>query len=278
MEWYESVKPYIALAVIGPTVALLFILIGNKEPLQIIYPAVTLYVCFSIIMMGSFFWITGRGKKTINGIDWSKYSEEDAKKLVSRTGFWIMISVVVLIYGLSLLFVEFWAAIAVIIMAVILMVASFAVLFCKRADKPLPTMDSVKAISVFLLLATISLVPTTYLMSEGMMEESVVVTVNDDSFTIKAPMFDHTFRYDEIEIGYDDDFDKGTRRMGYNDLKICSGKFHNDAFGDYELASYTSVRPCIIVTVGSERYAFNQDSDASTLEMFNTLKSNMPVV
>ena len=278
MEWYESVKPYIALAIIGPTVAMLFILIGNKEPLQIIYPAVTLYVCFSIIMMGAFFWITGRGKKTINGIDWSKYSEEDAKKLVSRTGFWIMISIIVLTYGLSLLFVEFLAAIAVIVIAVILMAASFAVLFCKKVDKPLPTMDSVKAIGVFLLLATISLVPTTYLMSEGMMEESVVVTVNDDSFTVKAPMFDHTFRYDEIEIGYDDDFDKGTRRMGYNDMKISSGKFHNDAFGDYELASYASVKPCIIVTVGSEKYAFNQDSDASTLEMFNTLKSKMPVV
>ena len=275
MEWYESVKPYIALAVIGPTLALLFLLAGNKDTIQLIYPIIVLYVCFPIIVMGMFFWITGRGKKSINGIDWSKYSEEDAKKLVSRTGFWIMISIIVMLYGLSLIFVDFWIGITVVVVSVIFVVVSVIVLFVKKVEKPLPTMDSVKAISVFLLVAAVSLVPTTYLLSEGIMGEDVAVTINDDSFTVKAPMFDHTFRYDEIEISYDADFDKGSRRMGYNDMKISSGKFHNDEFGNYELASYTAVKPCIIITVGEDKYAFNQDSDASTLEMFNTLKAKI---
>ena len=277
MEWYESVKPYIALAIIGPTLALLFLLAGNNDTIQLIYPIVVLYVCFAIIVMGMFFWITGRGKKSINGIDWSKYSEEDAKKLVSRTGFWIMISLIVMLYGLSLIFVEFWIGIAIVIISVILMIAAVIMMIARKVDKPLPAMDSIKAISVFLLVAAVSLVPTTYFLSEGIMGEDVDVTIKDDSFTVKAPMFDHTFRYDEIEISYDTDFDKGSRRMGYNDMKICSGKFHNDEFGNYELASYTAVKPCIIITVGEDRYAFNQDSDASTLEMFNTLKAKTGV-
>ena len=277
MEWYESVKPYIALSIIGPTLALLFLLAGNKDPIQLIYPIIVLYVCFPIIVMGVFFWITGRGKKSINGIDWSKYSEEDAKKLVSRTGFWIMISLIVMLYGLSLLFVEFWIGITVVVASVILVVISVIMLFVKKVNKPLPTMDSVKAISVFLIVATVSLVPTTYLLSEGIMGEDVNVTINEDSFTVKAPMFDHTFRYDEIEISYDADFDKGSRRMGYDDMNICSGKFRNSEFGNYELASYKAVKPCIIITVGDDKYAFNQDSDASTLEMFDTLKGKIGV-
>ena len=276
MEWYESVKPYIIIGIIGPALALLFLLMGNREPLQMIYPTIVLFVCFPLVMLGAFYWITGRGRKSINGIDWSKFSDEDAKKLVSYTGFWMMISLIVMIYGLSLIFVILWLGIVILVVSFIMLVISMIVLYVKKTGKPLPAMDSVKAISVFLIIATVSLVPTTYLLSEGFMGESVSVTIDDDSFTVKAPMFDHTFRYDEIQIDYDEDFDKGSRRMGYNDTNIASGKYHNSEFGNYELASYVAVKPCIIVTVGDDKYAFNQDSDASTLEMFNTLKAKVP--
>lgn len=275
MGWYESVKPYIALAIIGPALALLYVMSDGREPVQMIYPAVVLFVCFPLIMMGVFFWITGRGKRTINGIDWSRYTEDEAKRLVSYTGFWMMIAIIVMIYGLSLIFVIFWLGIAIVIVSAVLLVIAFVILFLKKVEKPLPTMDSVKAVSVLLLVTAVSLVPPAYFLSEGMMGESVDVTLDDESFTVKAPMFDHTFRYDEVQISYDKDFDKGSRRMGYDDMKICSGKFHNDEFGNYELASYKSVKPCIIIAVGEDRYAFNQGSDESTSELFDTLKAKM---
>ena len=278
MEWYESAKPYIAVAFLGPALAMSFILMGNKEPLELMFPAIVLFVCFPIIMMGLFFWITGRGKWAINMVDWSKYSEEECRMIVSHTGFWIMMTVIVLLYGLSLLFISLWVGVTIAVIAAVIMFATLFRPYFRRIERPLPTMDSVKAFSVFLIVIAVSLVPTTFFLSTGSSQESVDITLGEESFTVKAPMFDHTFRYDEIDdIQYYDDFDKGTRKMGYNDYHVSSGKFHNDMFGDYHLAAYTSVKPCIAISVNGDMYAFNQDSDAATLGLFDTLKSKMPV-
>ena len=90
-------------------------------------------------------------------------------------------------------------------------------------------------------------------------------------------MFDHTFTYSEIdEIRYDADFDKGSRRMGYGTDTISSGKWKNAEFGNYELASYSNVKPCIIISVDGGIYAFNQSSDDATLNLFNDLKNRIP--
>ena len=278
MEWYESVKPYVAVGILGPVIALLYILTVGDEPLSVIYPAVVLFVCFPIIMMGAFFWITGRGKNAINGIDWSRYTEEEAKRTVSYTGFWVMITVIILIYGLSFIFISIWAAVSVIAVAIVLMVVTLLRPFFKKIDRPLPSMDSVKALSVFILITAVSLVPTAYLMTGSVSSGSVDVTLDGESFTVKAPMFDHTFRYDEIEeIRFIEDFDKGSRRMGYNDSHISSGKYRNDLFGDYQLAAYNAVTPCVAISVGGEMYAFNQDSDAKTLELYKSIENRLPV-
>ena len=277
MMWYESVKPYIALAVLAPLVAVVFVIMGSDDPLNIIYPAIVLFVCFPIIMTGVFTWFTGRGKRFINTVDWSRYTEEEAKKTVSYTGFWVMITVIILTYGVSLIMVNLWIGLSIIAVAIILMLITLLRPMFKKINRPLPSMDSVKAFSVILLVTAVSLVPTTYFMITGVGSESVDITLGDGSFTVKAPMFDHTFRYDEIDdIQYYEDFDKGSRKMGYNDNHICSGKFHNSLFGDYQLAAYRSVTPCVAISVDGQMYAFNQDSDAKTLELFESIKDRMP--
>lgn len=278
MEWYESFKPYLAVSLIAPAIAMVFIMMMNGSLLGYIYPAVTLFVCFPIIMMCVYFWITGRGKKFVNGFDWSKYSDEEAKRIISFIGFWMLISMTVMIYGMSLMFVKLWIGLSLLAVSVALMVAVFIVSFTKKKiEKPLPTMDSIRAFSIILLVTAASIVPTTVFLSDGITSESVDVTLDETSFTVKAPMFDHTFSYSEIDdIQYFDDFDKGTRKMGYNDGRISSGKYNNSMFGDYQLASYSSVRPCIAISVGGDMYAFNQDSDAKTLELYNSLVSRIP--
>ena len=277
MEWYESFKPYLTVSLIAPAIAMVFVIMMNDSLLGYIYPAVTLFVCFPIIMMSVFYWITGRGKRFVNGIDWSKYTEEEAKGAISFIGFWMLISMTVMIYGMSLMFFKLWIGISLLVAAIVIMVIIFIITFTKKIERPLPTMDSIKAFSIILVVTAASIIPTTVFLTDGFSSESVDVALDETSFTVKAPMFDHTFSYDEIDdIQYFDDFDKGARKMGYSDGKICSGKFNNSMFGDYQLASYSSVRPCIAISVGGDIYAFNQDSDAKTLELYYSLVSRIP--
>lgn len=275
MEWYESVKPYIAVSIIAPALAMLLLYMECNDPMDILYPTIVLFVCFPLIMMAVFFWMTGRGKRFINSIDWSKYTDEEASMAVSYTGFWLMITLIVMVYGLSLIFVQLWIGVAIAVVSFILMMTTLLKPLFTKVSRPLPSMDSVKALSVFLLVASISLVPTTFFLSEGMSDNNIEVILGEDSFTVKAPMFDHTIAYSDIEdIQYISDFDKGSRTMGYDDGRICSGTYKNGE-GTYRLAAYRSVAPCIKVVAGGQMYAFNQDSDGSTLELFHNLKAKI---
>ena len=275
-EWYESWKPYVAITLIGAALAMAYVLYANDSTLGYVFPAVTLFVCFPIIMAGAYMWITGTGSRFINGVDWSKLNEEETKRTTSYIGLWMAVGIIVLMYGMSVLLSHMWIGLSVMGVSLVLMLITLLKPMFRKIDRPRTIFDSYKAFVAIFIITMVSLVPTTYLMTAESTSETVDVTLNDTSFTVKAPMFDHTFRYDEIQIDYDEDFDKGSRRMGYNDTNIASGKYHNSEFGNYELASYVAVKPCIIVTVGDDKYAFNQDSDASTLEMFNTLKAKVP--
>ena len=74
---------------------------------------------------------------------------------------------------------------------------------------------------------------------------------------------------------YFEDFPKGKRIMGYQDTNVSSGRYNNSLFGDYELASYSKVRPCIAISVGGEMYAFNQNSDDLTWALYQSLKERI---
>ena len=39
---------------------------------------------------------------------------------------------------------------------------------------------------------------------------------------------------------------------------------------------FSFIAPAVAITVGGDIYAFNQDSDASTLELYNRLVSRVP--
>lgn len=277
MAWYESWKPYLIVSVIGSVSAVAYIVYKDASLLSIIMGAVTTFVLFPIVMMSTYMWLTGKGSRFINGIDWTKLSEEETKNTVSHVGFWLMISMIIMMYGMSVIVSHIWIGLAVLGIAIVLAIVLIARMMSGNLKKPMMDVDSIKAFSVFLIVAAVSLVPTTVLMTEYTLSESVDVTVGDTSFTVKAPMFDHTFSYEEIdEIQYIEDFNKGTRKWGYNTGTICSGKYQNDMFGDYQLAAYKNVRPCIAISVKGEMYAFNQDSDSATMDLYDQLKSRIP--
>lgn len=277
MEWYESWKPYVLLTVIGSALAMTYVAFSNSTFLGLFMPAISFFVIFPIIMMSAFMWLTGKGARFINGVDWSKLSEQEIKNKVSGIGFWVMISMIIVMYGLAVITSYIWIGLGILGVGSVLAIVVAIKTIAGGTGRQMISLDSVKALSILLVVVLVSLVPTTYIMTEFTSSESVDVTVGEDSFTVKAPVFDHTFRYSEIEeIRYDTDFDKGSRRVGYATDMICSGKWNNDEFGNYELAAYRNVNPCIVISVGGEIYAFNQSSDDATLNLFNDLKSRIP--
>jgi len=131
-------------------------------------------------------------------------------------------------------------------------------------------------IAVFLVFSLLAIVPMTVLGTSEFSQETVDVEFMDDKVHIQAPMFNYTFEYDKIEqLEMDPNFDKGTRIGGYSTPTICSGTFKNDAFGNYKLASYTQVNPCIFFLYEGKYYAFNQASAELTEQAFEMLKSKI---
>lgn len=276
MEWYESWKPYVALTIIGSAAAMIYVAFKNSTFLGLFMPAICFFVMFPIVMMSAYMWLTGKGARFINGVDWSKLSEQETKNRVSSIGFWIMVSMIIVMNGLAVIPSYIWVGLGILGVGSILAIVIAIKTVVGGTGRRMISVDSMKALSILLVVALVSLVPTTYIVTEFTSNESVDVTVGEDSFTVKAPMFDHNFKYSEIEeIRYDADFDKGSRKMGYATDTICSGKWKNTEFGDYELAAYAKVKPCIVISAGGGIYAFNQDSDDATLNLFNDLKNRI---
>ena len=276
-EWYESWKPYVAITLIGAALAMAYVLYANDSTLGYVFPAVTLFVCFPIIMAGAYMWITGNGSRFINGVDWSKLNEEETKRTTSYIGLWMAVGIIVLMYGMSVLLSHMWIGLSVMGVSLVLMLITLLNPMFRKIDRPRTIFDSYKAFVAIFIITMVSLVPTTYLMTAESTSETVDVTLNDTSFTVKAPMFDHTFAYGDIDtIECVDNFDRGKRVWGYNTDNVCTGKFRSDTYGDYELAMYKDVSTCVVIYVGGDMYAFNQDSIDATVQLYNDIKGRMP--
>ncbi len=266
-------KPYAALAILVPTLVIVFGLIRGWSWFSLLFSAIILFSCFPIVCAGLCMWLHGSGYRFLNvGVDWKSMDEKKRREVASRWGLWMAIGTVILIWGTAFLMLNLVIGIILMAAGTILMVLPFA----KGAAKgsPVPNWSRGKRIVVVAAFTLLTAVPFAFVMDggAGSMSNSVDISLGDDSFTVKAPFFDHSFSYDEIDdCQYFEDFQKGRRVMGYSDGTISSGRYDNDLFGRYELASYTKIKPCIAISVGGEIYAFNQSSKDLTESLYQSL-------
>ena len=84
----------------------------------------------------------------------------------------------------------------------------------------------------------------------------------------------HTFVYVdsdmELREGLKDflDREKGERVAGEETKRVCSGLYHNEAFGDYQLHVQTRLNNYIVVHTGDGVIVFNLESDETTKELY----------
>lgn len=276
MEWYQSPKYYVALAFIPPAVAIVLILLSEPSFFVGMISGISLFGIFPLTILMSYIWITGKGKRWINGYDFSKMTEEESRSVVSTLGMWMTFSMILMTIGVAMMPVNIFIGLTVIFLSVAVMVIGLVAGYSEKAKKKRLSMNPMKAMTIVALVTVVSIVPVIAMTTVNDTTESVDVFVGENTFTVKAPMFDHTFSYADIDsMEYYDEFEKGTRIMGYNTGYISSGKFKNDLLGNYELASYSEIAPCIVIKVNGDGYAFNQSSEQATKNLFAKLKDRM---
>jgi len=230
------------------------------------------YVCASV---GLYMYLEGKGENSINGVDWSELSPKEIRNLVSYWGAYMTAGSVLLMYSIALLMSYMVPGLILIIASIVLMLVPL--LIKDRAKRRVFKERSRNSkVLVFVAVSVLAIAPSFYILNSVDNQEAVTVEFMDDGFRVRAPMVDETFLYSAVEdLGIDPDFDKGRRVMGYGTTEVCSGKFRNDVFGDYRLASYTKVDTCIFFSYEGGYFAFNLYTDELTHEAYEELLSRM---
>ncbi len=268
----SSSKPYAVLAVAVPAAVTLAAFLMGWSTFQVMYVAIIAFCCIPIICMGLCQWIHGNGYRFLNvGVDWSSKKDKESREIASRWGKWIAIGTIVLMWACALIISNLVLGLVLMGLGVVMMIAPIFKGLGKGS--PLPSWSKGARVAVVAVSLMLAAVPFLYMAGGGLgSSESVDVSLGEDRFTIRAPFFDHSFSYDEVDdCQFMMDFDKGQRMMGYHSGTISSGHYKNGIFGEYELAAYSQVVPCIVFSVDGQMYAFNQSSVDLTMEMFEKL-------
>ena len=271
----QYLKQCIALMLVLPAIYLAWFYTGNQDVTDLVLEAVLVYCMVPIAILFAYMWLGEDGGKYLNGFH--DMSADDRNRFAKYYGLWGIVATVIMTVGLMILLGgDLVWGLVLTFSPIVLYIIPLVIGKKNIRDRHIPLEScsgGVRAM-VTVLVAVIALVP--FIAIDGTSTSAVTIEFADDSFTVKAPMFDHTFSYDEVDtIEYDADFEKGRRVWGYGSPTISSGEFQND-FGRYQLAAYTKVTPCIVIFVDSEMYAFNQSSVEATQAAYDTLVSRLP--
>ena len=217
----------------------------------------------------------GRYHRWINGFDWASMDDRQRANSVSYMGRFMAVSMVLMSLAMPLLMVNLLYGIAVLIIAIAFVFVPI-VKVETAMETPFVPKSAGKKVALFIAVTMLALVPCVLVENSDLGNDAVTVEFGD-RLHVEAPLVNEYFDYSKIEqLGYDEDFDKGSRIFGYGTPYICSGTFENAQFHRYTLMSYTQVSPCIYFLYEGQYYAFNQADDAKTLQAFEELKGLVP--
>lgn len=270
-------KVYAILAITVPIISTLYIVLESSWFFDALLPLVVIWCFYPIICLGLYMLAVG-SVKGINGVDFTKYTEAERKDFGRVFGLFMIASMLILAIGMMI--ITDHLVVSLILIGVSMVVCLYPLRYRPGKVPVLPELTGSKEVIAVFAVSALMLTPV-FLLSEST-GGSVTVEFEEDTFTIRAPMVDKTFAYDEVEdLELCVDFVKGKRVAGYGTPTISSGTFRTDYFspGDglkYTLASYAKVKPCVTFWVDGNLYAFNQADDASTENAYEDLKSRLP--
>jgi len=248
-----------------------FIILTSDSFFDNFLALIAVLVVYPCTMAGLYFFLEGRNHRWINGMDWTSMTERERRNAASYVGLFMTIGCIVLCISVPLTLSSFVLGIILIVCSVVVMLVPFLTQE-KAKSKQFVERSAGRKAMIFIAVSVIAIVPTVGVGMLGFSTETVEVEFLDTQIHVRAPMFDYTFDYDTIEdLEMDPDFDKGSRVAGYGTPTISSGTFNNAQFGNYKLASYTQVDPCIFFLYEGKYYAFNQSDDLLTQQVYDRL-------
>lgn len=268
----------ITVAFVMPTLYLVYLLAFGDDTSDAIIRAPLLYCMIPISVTFGWMWLGDSPGRYINMP--SVLPEEELDRFARYYGIWGIAASVIMSLGMCLIVNgEFVLGLLLVFAPIAMFIYPMRYHGKGIGDRRIP-LEGITGGRRFLMtvaVASMTLVPFVVTDNIDMSASgSVTVEFGDESFTIRAPMFDETFRYEDVDhVEYVEDFDKGSRKWGYATSQIASGKFHNDMFGDYRLASYVKVKPCVTFSVGGDMYAFNQHDATFTQKAYIDLMARL---
>lgn len=129
------------------------------------------------------------------------------------------------------------------------------------------------AIWITAIMVPLILVGVTVLMVTGNIE----LQYNDADFQIIASYSDDlTVKYEEIDsIEYRENFDIGSRYMGFNSARLSTGTYKNEEFDKYTLYAYTGGKGAVVLKKGEAVLVIMGKSAAETKQIYETLAAKI---
>ena len=102
---------------------------------------------------------------------------------------------------------------------------------------------------------------------------SITYTCGEDALRIESTSANGLeVPYTQMEsIELREDFDMGTRVMGYGSFQLSMGFFQNEELGDYTLYAYNDCESMILIRSGEKYLAINARNEEETLALYETL-------
>ena len=135
------------------------------------------------------------------------------------------------------------------------------------------TKEEKAAIKITAVFVPLILVGVCVLMFTG----SIQYEFTEDCLKIDATYGEYsTVGYEFIDsVEFREEFDFGTRNMGFGSAKLSLGNFKNDEFGNYTLYAYTACDSAVVIKSGEHILVITGANEAETQTIFQTLQEKI---
>ena len=269
-----SIMPALSLVV---HTAIYSIALGKEWDFVAIIPV---FLGSMLLLIGNYMPKTTRNRTMGIKLHWTMGNDENWNKthrLGGKLYFWGGLAVI----ASAVLPIKFMLAVLMAVIAVSIIVPiiysytiykkhkaegiEYEPVFNTKTDKKAAT---ISAVMVPLILVGVGVVLVT---------GNIEITYNETDFRIVASYADDlTIKYDEVDsVEYRENFDIGSRYMGFGSIRLSTGTFQNDEFGRYTLYAYTGGEGAVVLKKGDQVLVIVAKTAEETKMIYDTLAAKI---
>ncbi|MBR2310544.1 MAG: SdpI family protein [Oscillospiraceae bacterium] len=245
-----------------------------------------LFVLIPLLVGAMFMYIGNYLPKTVRNrtmgikLHWTMGNDENWNKTHRFGGqIWFWCGLVVMASALLPVGIAVTVMVAVLAVAVVVpTVYSYAIYRKHRAAgieyEPVFNQKSDKvALWITATVVPLILIGVGVLMVTG----SIKITYGETDFQIVASYSeDLTVRYEDVDsVEYRENFDIGSREMGFGSPKLSTGTFRNEEFGRYTLYAYTGGEGAVVLKKGEDVLVIVAKTAAETKTVYDLLSAKI---